>query len=223
MLNLKSKPRTEQGRDNARLRQNGQMPAVLYGPGIKNQNLALDIKEFEKLYRQAGASSLVSLSIDGQKDNFMVLVNDVDTDPVSGAFLHADLYQPDLTKEIEAKVPLVFEGESAAVKDLAGTLVKNISEITVKALPADLPREIKVDISKLKTFEDTILVKDLGAAGNVKLLKNPDEIVALVTPLEKIEEELEKPIEEKVEDVAQVEKEKKDEVSEEEAAPEAKK
>jgi large subunit ribosomal protein L25 len=101
--------------------------------------------------------------------------------------------------------------------------VKNISEITIKALPADLPREVRVDISKLNTFNDVILVKDLVLVGKVQVLKNPEEIVALVTPVQQVEEELEKPIEEKVEDVAQVQKEKKDVVSEEEAAPETKK
>lgn len=223
MLKLKSKIRAEKGRDTQSLRASGMIPAVLYGPGIKNENLAVDAKEFLKLFREAGKSSLVSLEVEGKKETFRILVNDIDTDPVSGDAIHIDLYQPDLKKEIEAEVPLVFEGESPAVKDLGGTLVKNISEISVKALPADLPREIKIDISKLATFDDAITVKDLVVGEKVEILKDPNEIVALAAPLEKVEEELEKPIEEKVEDVAQVEKEKKDVVSEEEAAPEARK
>jgi large subunit ribosomal protein L25 len=112
---------------------------------------------------------------------------------------------------------LVFEGISAAVADLGGTLVKNISEITVKALPADLPREIRVDISKLATFDDVIMVKDLVVADKVELLKNAEEIVALATPVQNVEEELAAAIEEKVEDVAQVEKKEKDVVTEAES------
>jgi len=223
MLTLSSKIRTQSGRETNVLREQGLVPAVLYGPGIQNKNLAVDSKEFVKLFRQSGKSSLVNLKVDGEKESFMVLINDIDTDPVNGSVLHIDLYQPDLTREIEAEVPLVFEGDSAAVKDLGGTLVKNISEITVKALPADLPREIKVDISKLNTFDDAVLVKDLVVSEKVELMKNAEEIVALVTPMEKVEEQLAEEISENVEDVAQVEKEKKDEVSEEEAAPEAKK
>jgi large subunit ribosomal protein L25 len=211
------------GRETQELRASGLIPAVLYGPGIENKNLSFDAKEFVKLFREAGKSSLVSIKIEGEKNTYMVLVTDIDTDPVSGNVIHADLYQPDLTKEIEAQVPLVFDGVSLAVKELGGTLVKNISEITIKALPADLPREVRVDISKLKTFDDVILVKDLVLVGKVQVLKNAEEIVALATPVQQVEEELEKPIEEKVEDVAQVQKEKKDVVSEEEAAPEAKK
>jgi ribosomal protein L25, Ctc-form len=223
MLTLAGKLRNELGRKTQELRQEGRMPAVLYGPGIANKNLSIDTKEFVKLFREAGKSSLVSLKIEGEENNFMVLINDIDTDPVTGGVIHADLYQPDLTSEIEAEVPLVFEGESLAVKDLGGTLVKNISDITVKALPADLPREIKVDISKLNNFEDVILVKDLIVGDKVELLKNPEEIVALAAPVQKVEEELAKSIEEKVEEVGAVEKKEKDVVTEEEAAPTSKK
>jgi large subunit ribosomal protein L25 len=106
-------------------------------------------------------------------------------------------------------VPLIFEGESKAVKELGGTLVKNISEIKVKALPLNLPKEIKVNIEKLKTFEDEIFVSDLKLPEGVKILKNPKEIVAFVAPPEKVEEELAKPVEEKVvvEKVAEKKKE----------------
>lgn len=219
MLTLLAKARTHEGRQNQDLRQEGAIPAILYGPGIANKNLAVDYKEFVKLFREAGKSSLITLRVEGEKADFMVLINDFDTDPVSGRVIHVDFYQPDLAKEIEAEVPLEFVGESIAVKDLGGTLVKNISEIKVKALPADLPRQIVVDISKLKTFEDAILVKDLVVGEKIELLKNDDEIVALAVEAQKVEEELEKPIEEKVEEVAQVEKKEKDVVTEEESAP----
>ena len=217
MFTLKAKLRGEKGRDTQELRESGLIPAVLYGPGVENKNLAVDSKEFYKLYRQAGGSSLVSLEVEGEKNKFMVLVSDYDTNPLNSQVTHVDFYQPDLTKEIEAEVPLVFEGNSVAVTDLGGTLVKNISEITVKALPADLPREIKVDITKLATFEDVVTVKDLSVSDKVELMKNPEDIVALVTPVENVEAELAEAIEEKVEDVAQVEKREKDVVTEEQS------
>ena len=223
MLTLNAKIRTEQGRKTEELRRQGFVPAVLYGPGIENRNLAVAAKDFSDLLRRAGKTSLISLKIDGVKDDFMILINDFSVDPINDKIVHIDLYQPDLKKEIEAEVPLIFEGEAPAVKDLGGTLVKNFDEITVKALPADLPREIKVDIAVLKTFDDAVMVKDLPIGSKVELLKNPEEIVALVIEAQQIEEELSQPIEENVESVAKVEKEKKDEVSEEEAAPSAKK
>lgn len=223
MLTIDAKIRELKGRKTEELRREGMIPAVLYGPGIENKDLTVTGKEFANLFRQAGKSSLVGLRVENEAKNFMVLINDLSVDPVSGKTIHIDFYQPDLKKEIEADVPLVFVGESSAVKDLGGTLIKNFDEIAVKALPADLPREIKVDISVLKTFDDAIAVKDLTVAGKVELLKNPEEIVALAAAAQKIEEELEKPIEEDVDSVAKVVKEKKEEVSEEEAAPSGKK
>lgn len=194
------------------------LPAILYGPKIK-ESLALEIghKIFEKIYKEAGESSLISLEIQGEKElpkkqkNFLVLIHDIARDPLSGDLIHVDFYQPDLEKEITASVPIIFEGTSIAVKELEGTLVKNISEVEVKALPQKLPKEIRVDIGNLKTFEDHILIKDLEAPEGVKILKTPEEIVALVSPPEKVEEELEKPIEEKVEEVQKVEEKKKEE------------
>ncbi len=215
-LTLQAETREIKGKKNKTLRQKGLIPAVLYGPGMQNYHLAVSEHDFEIVRRQAGASSLVELNVEGAQQPFRVLINDFQRDPVTSKILHVDFYQPDLTKEIEAKVPLVFIGESTAVKDLGGTLVKNISEVTVKALPLDLPREIKVDISRLKTFDDSITIKDLPLRANVKILKHPDEIVAVAEPVQEVEKELETPIEENVEAVEQIVKEKKEDVSAEE-------
>lgn len=185
------------------------LPGVLYGPEIKNQPLEVDLKIFKKVFSQIGESSLFSLKLEDKE--FFVLVHEVQKDPVSGEFIHIDFYQPILTKEVEVKVPLIFEGEAPAVKELVGTLVKEFQEVEVSALPKDLPHEIKVNVEKLKTFNDEILIKDLTVPKGVRILKDPDAIVASVLPPEKVEEELEKPIEEKVEEVGVVEKEKAEE------------
>ena len=96
-----------------------------------------------------------------------------------------------------------------AVKDLGGTLIKNISEIEVKALPQNIPHEIKVSIEGLKTFEDSIQIKDLILPKDIKISANPEETIASVSAPTNVEEELAKELEEKVEDVEKVEKEKK--------------
>lgn len=226
MLTLKAKIRKDLGKKVKALRKQGILPAVLYGPKTKNLSIEIDFKEFENIYKEAGESSLISLEIDN--DKFPVLIHDVKKDPLTGKPIHADFYQPILTEEVEATVSIVFEGEALAVKELGGTLVREISEIEVKALPKNLPHEIKVDISGLKTFDDEILVKDLKLPENVTVQKDKNEIVALVTPpeTEKIEEELEKPIEEKVEEVEEaeekVEKEEKQEEKQEEKENEEK-
>ena len=214
MLSLSAKIRKEVGKKVKSLRKKGKIPGILYGPGIRNLPLEIDSKEFEKILREAGESSLIKLQIGDEKmknKEFTVLIHEIERDPLTLKPIHIDFYQPKLKEEVEALVPLIFEGESKAVKEFGGTLVKNISEVKVKALPLNLPKEIKVSIEKLKTFEDEIFVSDLKLPEGVKILKDPREIVAFAAPPEKVEEELEKPIEEKVEEVEKVEKKKEEE------------
>jgi large subunit ribosomal protein L25 len=210
MLTLSARVRKELGGKTKTLREKGVLPAVLYGPEIKSAlPLELDYKNFEKVYNTAGESSLISLEVEGKK--FLVLIHDLKKNPVEEKLIHVDFYQPRLEEEVEVTIPIVFEGEPMAVKELGGTLVKNISELEVRALPQKLPHEIRADIGSLKTFEEHVLVKDLKLPEGVKILKDPEEIVAFVSPLEKVEEELLKPLEEKVEEVEKVEMEKVEE------------
>lgn len=209
-LTLLAKIRKDIGKKVKFLRQKGILPAVLYGSKLKEaQSLELDYKTFEKVFKKAGETSLISLKIEEENKKIPVLIHEIQRHPLTNEIIHVDFYQPRLEEEVEVTVPLIFEGEAPAVKNLGGTLVKNISEIEVKALPQNLPHEIRVDIKNLETFENHILVNDLKLPEGVKILKNPKEIIVSVSPPEKIEEELEKPIEEKVEEVEKVEKEKK--------------
>jgi len=219
MLTLSAKIRKISGKKVKALRKKGILPGILYGPKLKEtQPLEVDEKDFEKVYNEAGESSIIKLKIENEKlkiNEFLVLIKEVARDPLTERPIHVDFYQPSLEEEVEVTIPIIFEGEAPAVKDLGGTLVKNISGIEVKALPQKLPREIKVDVGNLKTFEDHILIKDLKLPEGVKILKDPEEIVASVSPLEKVEEELVKPIEEKVEEVEKVEEKEKEEAEEE--------
>lgn len=207
MLKLSAKIRSEKGKDK------GILPGVLYGPKIKNVSIEMGLKDFKKVFEKAGESSLISLDVkDGDKEkNFPVLVHDIQRSPVTDEIIHVDFYQPILTEEVEVTIPVIFEGESPAVKDLGGTLVKEIQELTVKALPEKLPHEIKVDISLMVNIKDEILIKDLNIPSDVKILKDAEDIVAVIAAPTKVEEELEKPIEEKVEEVERVEKPEKEE------------
>src|SRR3989344_7412925 len=210
MISLQATIRKELGSKVKSLKYRGQIPAVVYGPGEKNANIAVDEKEFKKILHTAGESSLVELLV--EKEKRPVLIHEIQKDPVSDKIIHIDFYQADLKQEVQVMVPLTFEGVALAEKDLGGTLNKNMLEIEVKALPMNLPQEIKVSIDSLKTFEDHISVKDLVLPANVTALKNPDEIVAAVLAPVKIEEELAAEITENVEDVEKVVKEKKEEV-----------
>jgi len=192
----------------------------LYGAKVKSTPLEIDYNEFKKIYEEAGESTIIKLKVQGAKgktkeEEKNVLIHDVSRDPVTDRFIHVDFYQVRMDKPITAEVPLIFEGESPAVEILEGTLVKNITEVEVEALPANLPSEIKVDISSLKTFDDLIKIKDLKISKDVKILAEPEEVVALVSPPRTEEElaELEEKPEEEVEEVERVGEEEKKEPS----------
>lgn len=217
MLTISARKRKIIGGGVEKLREEGVLPAILYGPDIENISLEIDLKEFENILEEAGESTMIELKVRGVSDPFSVLIKDVSRDPVNGNILHADFYQPKAGEEIEAVLPLVFEGEAPAAEELGGVLVKNISEIDVKSLPGNLPKEVVVDVSPLKTFDDVIQVKDINVPEGVHVLKEPEEVVALVTAPEK---EPEKKIEEKEEILGVVEGEEEREEKAEEGIEE---
>jgi large subunit ribosomal protein L25 len=143
------------------------------------------------------------LALDG-KDERNVLIKDVQKDVLSGLARHVDFYQVRMDEEIEAEIELVFTGESAAVKELGGILVKNMDAIQVKCLPGDLPPEMEVDITPIKTFDDYIYVKDLPFSEKVEVLVDPETVVAMVSE-PRSEEELADLETEVKEDVTKVE------------------
>ncbi len=198
MISLSSELRKKVKKGTKSLRKEKSIPAVLYGPEIKeNLNLKVQLKDFESVLKKAGESSLVSLKVKDKKEEVLVLIHDVQYGPLSGKPTHVDFYQPLLKEETEVTVPIVLEGIAPAVKNMEGTLVQNISEIEVKALPQKLPQDVKVNIKKLETFDDVILVGDLEVPEGVKILRDPEEILISVSPPEKVEEIEKAPLEEK--------------------------
>lgn len=192
--NLEASKREVSGKKVSQLRAVGQMPAVLYGFGTDNTQVSVDAKAFKKIYREAGSNGLVKLKLGDA--TVQVLIHDVQTHPVTGDILHADLYAVNLKEEVETEVPLSFIGTAPAVKDLAGNFVSNRHEVEVRALPAEIPSEIEVDISVLATFEDSIRAKDLKIPTGVELLTDPEETIAFVEePMseEELKAELEAP------------------------------
>lgn len=220
MLELSVKTREEAGVRNKQIRKEGYVPAVLYGPGVKNLNLTINANDLDKIYKEAGESTLIKLKIKASsKDDHavqdrVVLIKDMARDPVTDRAIHVDFNQVKMDKEITVEVPLVFIGQSKAVEQDNGVLLKNIQTIEVEALPQELPHEIEVDISVLQTFEDRIYIKDLKVSDKVKLAANSDDMVASVIP-PRSEEELEELEETPTESVDEVEVEEKGKIAEE--------
>ena len=177
MQSIVAEKRDILGKKTNSLRKRGFLPAVIYGKGKPSESIAVKETDFLKLWKAAGESSIVELELDGKKRN--VLIQDVAIDPLKDTPIHADFYAVDMTKTVKVEVPLEFIGESDAVKG-GGILIKVSHAVEVESLPADLPRSLSVDLSILKNIGDSFAVKDLKVSKGVKMLKNLDEIIALV-------------------------------------------
>ncbi len=199
------------------IRAASRIPAIMYGKGIAPQELSVPRSEFVKVAKAAGSSSLIDLSIDGQAP-VKILVKEIQRHVLRMDPIHVDLYQVNMNTEITAKVPLVFVGESAAVKTAGGTLMKSMDEIEVECLPGNLPHEIEIDLSKLTDFEAAITIGSLTLPTGVKATADAELTIASVSrPL--TEDELKKLEEGTTVDVTAI----KTEGEEKKAAEEAKK
>ena len=220
-LELKAQAREITGKKVKKLRTTGEIPAVLYGHNIKPLNLSVSARDFNKIFNEAGETSLVSLMLGEKKHN--VLIHDFERDPVSDEILHVDFYEVKMDEKIKAKVSLKFIGESAAVKQENGIFIHALNEVEVEALPQDLPKEILVDISSLAAFGDKIKVADLKIPGGVKILAQAEEILATVVPPRSDKElaDLEEKPQEEVGEIKVVGEEKKAAEAAEKAAEES--
>ena len=208
MITLESKKRDN--KNTAALRKEGMIPAVVYGPKQEPISIAVARPDFERAYRQAGETSVVMLKIEGDGEK-SALIHDVQYHPVKDILVHADFYVIEKGKEVEVSIPLTFVGVAPAVKEMGGTLVKVLHELTVKGDPTKLPHEIEVDISALETLDSHIAAKDIALPEGIALVDNPDEVVASVSVAE---EEPEEETEEAA-DISSIEVEKKGKQEEE--------
>lgn len=207
MLTLKGEIR-EPKTKLAGIRKQGFIPGVYYGHKEKATPCVFPLGDFNKVWKEAGESSIVVLETPKGKVN--TLIQEVQMDPVRGIPTHVDFYVIEKGHEVEIDLPIEFIGVSEAVKSLGGTLVKVLHEVKIKALPENLPHKAVVDISALALLDDRIVAKDIVFGKGVTLVTDGDDVVVTVSVAQ----------EEKVEEVApvdlsQIEVEKKGKKEEE--------
>ncbi|MFH1284447.1 MAG: 50S ribosomal protein L25 [Candidatus Peregrinibacteria bacterium] len=198
------------------------LPIEYYGRGVKNKSLQADYQSFRRIYKSAGGNTIIKLKLDGDEE-VNALVHDVMYDPVSDKIVHVDMINVKMDEVLHTQVPLAFTGVAPAVKELAGTLMTNITEIDVKCLPKDLIHKIEVNVDSLVDFHSFIRVKDLVVPATITVLNSPEDVVATVAAPAKEEEEVKAPAAgEGVEGAAVAEGGAEGEVKEGEAAKEEK-
>jgi large subunit ribosomal protein L25 len=201
----------------ASVRNNGMVPAVVYGARVENTMLSVSSVDFEKILKSAGESSTILLEIKGDEGKKAetskkvdVLIHDVQVDPVKGFPIHIDFLAIDMNKSIKVTIPIEFIGIAGAEKNSLGVLVKVMHEVEIEALPKDLPHNITVDISTLANLDDQIHAKDIALPKGVKMITEGDEVVALIAMIKEETEEIVAPV-----DLSSIEVEKKGKKEEE--------
>ncbi len=189
ILSLKAEKRSVVGRKVAKLRKTGLLPANIYGKKVTSEAISLDLKEFSKVYKDAGETGLIEVAVAGQKRP--VLVHHVQLHPVTDEMLHVDFLQVDLKEKVTANVPLEVAGESPAEKQGLGTVVQYVNEIEVKSLPGDIPDKFEIDATTLKEVDQAILVGDLKYdTARVEVSLPKDQVLVKVEPPKVVEEEV---------------------------------
>lgn len=171
----------------------GFIPAVVYGSGKDNLNIKVKKHDFDKAFELAGEFNLIDLAVDGGQEA-KVIVKDVQKHGLTDKIIHVDFYRVDMAKKITTEIPLNFIGEAKAVKDLGGTLVKNMDAVEVRCLPGDLVSHIDVDVSHLDNFDQFIRLHDLTLPAGLELAHETNEAVVGVVET-KVEVEAPAPVE----------------------------
>ncbi len=189
-LDIKARDSKESG---DAIRAGGFVPAVLYGPKEEATSIAIDAKQFTRIFKEAGETTIIKLKGVGEdKDS---LIHDVQLHPVTDLPLHADFYILEKGKKVTLNIPLEFVGEAPAEK-LGHIIVKALHEIEIEVAPAELPQQLEVDLSKLENVGDHILASQIVLPSSAELKINPEEIVVSVTAF--VEEKIEVPAAEAV-------------------------
>lgn len=181
-LTLKAAVRKITGRKVKTLRKEGILPANVFGKKVKSLAVQIKLADFSDVYKKAGETGIVYLN---EKP---VLISNIQKNPVSGLPIHVDFHQIDLKEKVEADVPVEVVGESSMEKQGLGTVVQYVDEVSVEALPLDLPEKFEIDASTLIEVDQAVYAKDLKVdRTKVEIKLDTETILVKVEPPQKEE------------------------------------
>ena len=187
---LKADKRTVLGSKVKQLRRTGIVPANLFGKTIESQAIQVNAVDFNRVYKEAGETSLIWVKVEGEDKERPTLVTSVAFSPMTGDKMHVDFHQVNLKEKVTANVPVEIIGESELVNTNVAVLSQSLNEIEVEALPTDIPESIVFDISTLKEIGDQIKVSDAKVAEGIEIKTDPEQMVVSLQEPQKEEEPL---------------------------------
>jgi large subunit ribosomal protein L25 len=178
-LTIKAEKRESGGKNFARrIRREGNVPAILYGPDTENVPLVLNKKDiFDILKSETGENTIFQVLYD--KDKPDVMIKDYQQDVTTDEILHVDLIHISMDKEIRVTVPIILTGNAVGVKTEGGFVEFVTREVEVECLPNDIPEHILVDISELH-LNQSIKIEELASIKGVKVTSDPNYVIVVV-------------------------------------------
>lgn len=180
--------RTVQGKKVKQLRGKGIIPAVLYGRGPSTP-LQIHADAIQEIIRRRGTTVLLTIKLLGG-ETATAVIKQLQFNPVKGDLIHVDFLRVLQREKLKQKVPLRFVGEAPVAETHDVTIVKPVDAVTVETYPQDIPSAVEVDLSKLAEPHSTVRVSDLETGPRVRILDQPEEVVASVSVSKKEEVQL---------------------------------
>ncbi|SOC26302.1 LSU ribosomal protein L25P [Ureibacillus xyleni] len=160
------------------LRNQGKLPAVIYGYNVDAIPVILDYKETAKAVQRYGRSSIFKIDIEGKQVN--AVINEVQRCALKGTVKHADFLSINMAEDIEVAVPISIVGEANGVHE-GGVLTQPVREITIKVKPTAIPESIEIDVSNLG-IGDSLSIADIRNNISYDVISADEDILATVTP-----------------------------------------
>ena len=168
------------GKKVKQLRRLGIIPVHLYGPDTDSRSLQCEQREILRALASSGGTTPINVSIAGESGEQLTFAREVQWDPVRGDILHVDFFAVTANQTVISQVPLILAGESAGARLAGGTVVLQMREITVEALPLEIPSEIEINIDRLVEPTDVFRAGEISVSANVAIITDSEEVVARI-------------------------------------------
>lgn len=179
-VRLELQPRELMGKKVGRLRRAGIVPVHLYGPAIESRSLQCAGPVLIKALAEAGASSPITVTIDGESGSHMAFAREIQWDPRRDTVLHVDLMAADVSRAVTAQVPVTLTGEAPGALRSGGYVSQQVFDVQISALPLEMPAQIEMDLSAMTDANSVLRTGDIVLPGGVTLLSDPEEMVARI-------------------------------------------
>jgi large subunit ribosomal protein L25 len=183
---LEADTREMKGKKAKQLRRQGIVPAVIYGQG-QNLNIQVENLSLVRVLRDAGTTNLIDITVGGDKHT--VLAKEVQAHVTRRDLIHVDFYEVNMKEKLIVEAALVPVGASKPVEEGLGSIAMVMLSVEIECLPDNLISELEVDLTRIETPDDVVLIGDLDVPEGVEVLAEPDTIVARFDYIQLAEEE----------------------------------